>query len=117
MIRTTSLLLVCFLFACSNKVKVPKGILPPNQMQKVMWEMVKADEWINFQSTADSAFKRYSKSAVLYQTIFKNQHTTDSQFKTSFRYYQRHPDLMKIVLDSLQAESNRKQPILPKAKA
>ena len=116
MTRIVFLLFICFLVACSDKVEVPKGILPPQQMQKVMWEMVKADEWVNHQSTSDSAFKRYAKSAALYQTIFKNQHTTDSQFKTSFRYYEKHPDLMKIVLDSLQAESTRQPTLLTKPK-
>ena len=41
------LLLLPFVFACSNKNDLPEGILPPPKMQEVMWDMIRAGEFLN----------------------------------------------------------------------
>ncbi|MDB5196251.1 MAG: hypothetical protein JWP88_621, partial [Flaviaesturariibacter sp.] len=86
----------------------PKNILPPEQMQKVLWDIIRADEWVNFQAQTDSTLKRLPQSAALYQNVLQEHHTTENNFKVSFKYYEKHPELMKIVLDSIQAQASRK---------
>lgn len=98
-----------FIWGCGQGNSVPKGIVVPVKMQGILLDMFQADEVVNQQVKTDSAGNRFAKSKQLYQTIFKIHHITDSQFKQSFRYYEQHPTLMKIMLDSLQAQTARQE--------
>lgn len=95
------------LASCSDEIKVPKTILQPVQMQAVLWDMVRADETVNHQAQIDSSYKRFANSAKFYQSALAIHHVSERQFKESFHYYEQHPDAMKVVLDSLQAQVNR----------
>ncbi|MCW3073032.1 MAG: hypothetical protein JWP69_101 [Flaviaesturariibacter sp.] len=89
--------------SCSDEVKVPKGVLPPKKMSVVLWDIIRVDEAANHLFRLDTSYNLFLKSASLYQSVFRLHQTTESQFKQSFRYYQAHPDHMKIVLDSVDA--------------
>jgi hypothetical protein len=88
--------------ACNNDSKVPKGILPQEKMEAVLWDMMRADELVNLQYAKDSSINRFDSSTRLYQQILKLHKTDAASFKKSFKYYQARPDLLKPVFDSLQ---------------
>ncbi len=100
----------CFLFfalliACKND-EIPKEILSQEKMEKVLWDLLRADEIVDYNSALDSSINRLSSSVQLYQQIFKIHNITAQQFKKSFNYYQTHPGQLKPVLDSLRSFSN-----------
>lgn len=98
------LLCLCFLFviiSCGSKTAVPKGILPVAQMTEVMWDVLLADGLTAQQYPTDS-LKRFDTSAILYQQIAKARGTTQQQLQQSLRFYESRPDLLQIIIDTLQ---------------
>jgi hypothetical protein len=103
--RLTPLLLAA-LWACGSP-DVPSGVLPPDRMVSVLWDVVRADEIANHQYPADSVRLRFRRSTELYRSVFQLHGITDSQFRKSFRFYESHPERMKPLLDSLDARARR----------
>lgn len=91
-----------FVFSCTRKQSVPDSILSPDKMGPVMWDIMRADELAEFYSYKDSSFKTIAKHDSLYQTIFNIHKTSRGTFKSSVAYYQNHPDLLKIIIDTIQ---------------
>ncbi|MEJ7913884.1 MAG: DUF4296 domain-containing protein [Chitinophagaceae bacterium] len=112
MIRTAYLFaLVLFLFSCVDKDEhIPDGILPQKKMQQVMWDLVRADELVAYQSSLDSSFDVKQRSVQHYARICRIHKISQEDFKQSFRYYQKHPGQLKVVLDSLRNQSERPLP-------
>lgn len=102
--RIISLLLLLFVLqACQKKeVKVPEGILPPRVMINIMWDNFIADEIVNARYPVDTGTHKKDTIVILYQQITKAHGTTQQQFKKSMQFYEGRPDLLHIILDSLQ---------------
>lgn len=88
--------------ACNNEGKIPKGVLPKEKMEAVLWDLMRADEMVNLQYSKDTSVNRFDSSTRLYQQVFKLHGTDKATFQKSFKYYQSRPDLFKPVFDSLQ---------------
>ena len=102
-----AILLLAVFSACGNEGTVPKEVLAPPKMAKVLWDVIRADEAANHQFRMDTLHNLFRESTTLYQSVFKLHGVTDSAFKQSFRYYQGHPDKMKVLLDSVDALAKR----------
>jgi hypothetical protein len=101
MIRFFVVLSVIIFFSCKSPKAVPENVLPVNKMQAVMWDVMQADELVNYYYSRDTSVNRSRKLDSLYQRIFGNHNITSSEFRESFNYYQTRPDLLDIMLDSL----------------
>lgn len=99
--------LLLMLLACNDN-KLPKGVLKPDKMQRVLYDVMQADELVNLKYTADTSLNRLSQSVELYQAVFKIHRISGDDFKRSFTYYQNHPELLKPILDSLQKTTQRR---------
>jgi hypothetical protein len=104
--------LFIFFAACRNN-EIPKDILSQEKMEKVLWDVLRADEMVDYNSTLDSSIDRRAKTVQLYQQVFKIHNISAQQFKKSFNYYQTHPGHLKPVLDSLRSFSNSQTFIPP----
>lgn len=104
-----------FLAACGNTA-VPKEVLPPEKMQDVMHDMIKADELVDFLRMSDSTYQPFSKRAALYDTVFSLHGVTKEKFQKSLKYYQSRPDHLKEIINDLHAEitdtSKKPQPVM-----
>ena len=99
--------ILLFTSGCSDKKTVPRNILSPLIMQKVMWDMIRADEYVtDFIWKNDSAINRQEESIQLYEKIFKIYHITKQQFQKSLIFYREHPRFLKIIVDSLNTKEN-----------
>jgi hypothetical protein len=103
MIRLGLIALLSF-YSCAKKTAVPKNILPPDKMEKVLMDLMEADELI-IRKSADSVFNDSLDKGVIYNTIFRQHKTNKEEFKKSFSYYESHPELLKVVLDSIQSKA------------
>jgi len=104
--RTSLGIIFYFLFAvaCKNKNKVPNGIIPPDKMKMVMWDMIRADEFLtSFVLNSDSLQSKKSKSIRLYEQVFQIHHINKEIFQNSIAFYRVHPSMLKIMMDSLSA--------------
>ncbi|MGZ8557904.1 MAG: DUF4296 domain-containing protein [Chitinophagaceae bacterium] len=105
------LLILSFVLACSNKNDLPEGILPPPKMQEVMWDMIRAGEFLNgFVFSRDSSIDKPAVSQKWYIKIYQVHKISKTVFDKSYAYYQEHPLLMKSLMDSL---SKKQVPFKP----
>ena len=102
-------MLICLLFfffsACSDKNDVPSGVLPRDKMEKVLWDMIQADQYYREYIAKDSLTKNVRPERYkLYEQVFQMHKISRSTFDKSFDYYSQHPALIKDVFDSLSAK-------------
>ncbi len=90
-----------FSFSCTSPDDVPKKILPVNKMRTVLWEVMQADEAVNYYYLRDTSLNRAKKAEELYQKVLVMHNISYEEFNKSFGYYQSRPDLLKQILDSM----------------
>ena len=92
--------------ACKDKDKVPKGILPKEKMQEVLWSLISAGEFLNGYILSKDSVDRVAESSRVYGQVFQIHHISREEFDKSYFYYREHPDLMQVILDSLSKKQN-----------
>ncbi|MES2648587.1 MAG: DUF4296 domain-containing protein [Bacteroidota bacterium] len=102
------LLLIC-LFGCRRERPGKEGILSVNDMKKVMWDMVQADEFAGSFVKKDSVLDLTKETNLLYQKVFALHKIDSARFFKSFYYYKQNPGHYKVLMDSLFALSNRER--------
>jgi hypothetical protein len=111
------LFFVCLILfsACSNKDSIPKGIIEQKAMQKVVWDILQADEVAFQNKLKDTTILLKAESFRLYDQVFAIHRTSRDQFYKSYAYYQRHPHLYKALMDSVKsiARKEREKVITP----
>lgn len=110
MIRFGIIALLFFSF-CTKKTKVPDDILPPAKMENLLLDLLRVDEFLN-QKKSDTTIASDSFNRTnLYHSVFIFHKTSKKNFKKSFAFYESHPDLLKIILDSMHSGAN-KRPVI-----
>jgi len=106
------LLMCCFvvalLFSCGSKEE-SGTILTTAKMQDVMWDMLLADAFTEKYLKTDSSKKELAQNAALQQKVFELHKITKGDFYKSYNYYNNHPDLMRIILDSIGVKADRER--------
>ena len=101
--------LIILNFACIRNNKIPKDVIPQNQMRKIMWDLMRADAYVTDFIMKDSTRDKKAESAKLYERIFDIHSTTRETFKKSLAFYQGRPDLFKVIGDSLRIDEKKSQ--------
>jgi hypothetical protein len=99
--------LVCILCACSGQASVPSDVLPPKDMQSVLWDVMLADEVAEFYLEKNSTLIPLTEHTSLYQKVFQLHKISKEKFDKSVSFYEHRPDLLQPILDSLQKKSDR----------
>ena len=99
--------LIILTFGCIQDKKIPKDVLPQNEMRKVMWDLMRADAYVSTFIMKDSTKSQKTESAILYEKIFDIHSTTQEVFKKSLAFYQERPDLFKAISDSLRIDERK----------
>ena len=110
-----SVIIFCF-SACGQKNNRQTGILPREKMELLMWDLTVADEYATLKSEKDTTIKHKDERVRLYAEIFQLYQTNQQQVTESLRYYMGHPEIFKVMNDSIsaRAQRNRYQPVTPK---
>ena len=97
------------LISCGNKNKIPPGVLKPDKMQAVLWDVIKADAFTTEIIKKDSAKNVTEENLKLQQEIFSIHQITRDIFYKSYNYYKTNPGQLKVIMDSMiiQAERNK----------
>ena len=111
MIRIYFFIMVCMLFfiSCQNKNDIPPGILKPNKMQAVLWDVINADAFTTEFIKKDSAKDAAKENLKLQQQIFAIHHVSKENFYKSYDYYKTQTPVLKTILDSMIAQAERKK--------
>ncbi len=73
-------------------------------MQLVLWDLLRADEYVVNNASKDSTLNIKVKSIELYDQVFRIHNITKDEFQKSLDYYQSRPDLLKVILDSISSQ-------------
>ena len=103
------IILIISNFACIRDNKVPKDVIPQNQMRRIIWDLMRADAYVTDFIMKDSTCDKKAESAKLYEKIFDIHSTTQEIFKKSLAFYESRPDLFKAISDSLRVDEKKSQ--------
>jgi hypothetical protein len=96
--------------SCSDKNNAPSGIIPKEKMEKVLWDMILADQYSAYYLAKDSARINVKKETLkLYQQVFQLHQVSREEFLKSYKYYVDHPRISKTLFDSLASMGNRQR--------
>jgi hypothetical protein len=97
-------------FSCANNNKVPEDIIPKVKMEKVMWDMVQADRFVNnfLPKRGDTT---YNDTAVfkVYESVFRVHNITRDEFLKSYKFYLSRPDITRVMFDSISVQAQRRR--------
>lgn len=103
-----SFFLLLIFFSCKAN-NIPDDILPPEKMQEVLWDMIRADEFLVSYVIKDTSVNRKAESLNLYQKVFDVHDISKTAFEKSFKYYQLHPETLQPIMDSLNARKSDRE--------
>jgi hypothetical protein len=107
------LLGICGLLSCGSKT--PPGIIPPPQMETILWQLMQTDEFTSDAFTRDSTKNLTTERIKRYRQVFELNQTNKEAFGKSYDYYMAHPDIAKQMFDSISARSTRLREALDSA--
>lgn len=83
----------------------PKDVLSFNDMRAVMWDIMRADQFMgDFIFAKDSAANKTAVSAEWYGKVLALHGISQQAFKKSYQYYSAHPKLLKDLMDSVSKQ-------------
>ena len=91
----------------SCKPSVPEGVLPADRMQALYWDLMRADEMVNYYALLDTSYIRTKHQDSLYAAIFSIHQVSRETFLESKYYYETHPEKLKPILDSIHRRGER----------
>jgi hypothetical protein len=108
------LLLVCLsaivwcVISCTDKDKIPAGVLPKEKMEKVLWDMIQAERYRET-FVRDSAKDLKKETFTLYAQVFEIHQISKDEFVKSYKFYMSRPDIARTMFDSLATRANRRR--------
>jgi hypothetical protein len=105
--RRVLLLLTLFtgIISCKNSGSVPGDVLPQPKMQAVMWDMMRADQFLSdYVLNKDSSKNKELESIKLYTRIFAFHKISKEEFEKSFAYYRSNPLQLQELMDSVSKQ-------------
>ena len=104
MIRNTIFwAVILMLVSCGNKNNISPGILKPDKMQVVLWDIIRAEAFSSQYIKANNI----EENAKLQKRVFAMHQVNKEAFYQSFNYYRSHTALMKTILDSMINKAGR----------
>lgn len=104
------LLLVCLsaivwcMVSCTDKDKIPKGVLGKEKMQKVLMEMIQAERFRDGFIVYDSSKDQKTETFKLYAQVFELNKISKDEFIKSYKFYMSRPDIAREIFDSLSSQ-------------
>lgn len=93
--------------SCSSTDKAPSGVIQPEAMKNVLWDMMRAQFLANQISISDSLTSVVAETKALTQKVFKIHKITSEDFDKSYNWYIKHPEAMRVIFDSLYVQKQR----------
>lgn len=95
------------LIGCSEEM--PKDVLQPQAFQNIQWDLMRADEMVEYYRATDTSYPAEKKRLEYYQQILKLHQVSQAQLNKTIDYYTAHPVQLRKIIDSLEAMGQRLQ--------
>jgi hypothetical protein len=110
------ILISIFIFSCYSVDKAPDNIIKPKEMKNILWDVMRAQTLAQQTSLKDSSIDMAIETKFLSQKIFEIHQTDSTHFVESYNWYVKHPDVLKLIFDSLYAQKQRESDLRLKKK-
>jgi hypothetical protein len=100
---------ILLLAGCSNHAIIPPDVIPKSKMEVVIWQMIQADEFFANYVIKDSTKNTTAERTKLYQQVFTLNKITKEDFRKSYEFYIRRPEISRPMFDSLSARASRRR--------
>jgi hypothetical protein len=95
--------------ACSGNNRIPSDVIGKDEMQKVLWDMIQASQFSKQFLVKDTTRQNLHLATMrLYNEVLAIHHISEDEFKKSYQFYFGHPNILKVMFDSLSVQGNRK---------
>jgi len=84
----------------------PKGLLKADKMEKVLWDVIRANTYVTQYLSRDTSRSIAGEQIKYQQKVFAFHKISKEDFYTSYDYYLSHPGAMGVVLDSIISKAN-----------
>lgn len=98
------LIFFCAVLALGCKPGIPKDIVQPAEMEKILFDIHVVDGYVSSIPTPDSAKK---VSAPIYKGIFKKYGIDSAMHAKSMAYYYSRPDLLSKMYERISNKLNK----------
>lgn len=106
--------IIVFITSCTNSNSIPAGIIPKQKMEIILSQLMQSDEYANTLIIKDSTKKISTEKMRIYQQVFDLNKVSLKEFKESYQFYMAHPDITKVIFDSISARASRERASLYK---
>ncbi len=108
MMKNTFFFILCFVvFSCRDKNKVPREIIGQSEMQSVLWDVIRAQILSLEVAHKDSSINEIAHTKALTKRVFEIHKITAADYEKSYSWYTNHPDLLRIIFDSLSVRKQK----------
>jgi hypothetical protein len=91
------------LSACTEK----SPIIEPAKMQSILWDVIQLEAYSQLIIAPDTVKMDVKKNALLQKKIFLLHGVSKEQYFKSYQFYSTHPEMMRIILDSITTKADR----------
>jgi hypothetical protein len=96
-----SLIFVSLSLICCKSKEVPKTVIQPKQMEKILYDIHLADSYITSIGNVDSA---KNLSAAFYKGIYKKHKIDSAHYNRSMDYYYNHPAYLTDIYEQVKKD-------------
>lgn len=110
--RLTGWIIILIFAACTDRTKIPEGIIAQSKMEKILWDMVQADRYVSsfiMTQPTDSPSVKKEKAALFYEKVFALNKISKDEFVKSYKFYLGRPDMTKVMFDSIAFRADRER--------
>lgn len=108
--------LVVLLMGCTDTTNIPKGVLPKQKMEALLWDLIQADRFSALFLLKDSTqINIHAENLQLYNRVLQIHHLSKEEFTKSYRFYLSRPDITKVIFDTISARAERQREFLYKS--
>lgn len=100
--------MLLFLAACKPEMpEVPKDIIPPDKMTKILEDVHVADAVA--ETKAQSGGNEFELTRQYYALIYKKYNITEQDFRKSYSYYEANPAWMNKMYDTILNDLSKRE--------
>ncbi len=101
------LIFLTMFFSCGKSKIPPSTVIQPKEMQSILWDVMRAETLASEIGHKDSSVDVAIETKALSQKVFVIHKTDSASFNKSYNWYLKHPDVLKIIFDSLYIQKER----------
>ncbi len=87
--------------------RIPSEIIGQKEMQSVLWDVIRAQILSLEVARKDSSINEIAHTKELTKRVFEIHKITAADFEKSYSWYTNHPDLMRIIFDSMSVRKQK----------